>query len=98
MPKPKPTSCGPELQQQLQTLLGHEQIRVKPYGSHLLIQLVAENEEPDTIARLTDLGRDTYGAAFRPTSGRWETLPETGPMKEMADLVVDLLGPYLQPY
>jgi hypothetical protein len=71
---------------------------VKPYGSHLLIQLVSEEGEADTIARLTELGRNTYGASFRPMSGRWEALPGTGPLKEMAELVTTLLGPYLQAY
>lgn len=97
MPKAKPSSHGPELEKCLQTLLGHDQIRVKPYGSHLLIQVVA-NDQSDTVARLTELGRDTYGAAFRPMSGRWEPLPGTGPLKDMAELVTTLLGPYLQPY
>lgn len=98
MPKQKPASSAPELQQLLRTLLGHDHIRVKPYGSHLLIQLTSKADETDTIARLTALGRETYGAAFRPLSGRWEPLPGAGPLKEMAELVTNLLGPYLQPY
>jgi len=97
MPKPKPASRGPELEQHLRTLLGHGQIRVRTYGSHLLIQLMAEDGEVDTVARLTAQGNNTYGAAFRPHSGRWEPLPGVGPLKEMAELVTTLLGPYLQP-
>ena len=96
MPKPKPASRAPELQQLLRTLLGHDHIRVKPYGSHLLIQLSSEDGEADTVARFTELGRDTRGAAFRPPSGRWKPLPGPGPLKEMAELAVNLLGPYLQ--
>lgn len=97
MPKAKPRSHGPELENCLRTLLGHSQIRVKPYGSHLLIQLIAD-DQADTVARLTERGQGTYGAAFRPMSGRWEPLPGTGPLKEMAEFVTTLLGPYLQPY
>jgi hypothetical protein len=49
------------------------------------------------VARLTELGRNRYGAAFRSHSGRWEPLPGTGTLDEMAQLVVALLEPYLQP-
>jgi hypothetical protein len=94
---PKPTSRAPELQHQLRQILGHDQIKVKPYGKHLLIQLVT-NDEADTMARLTELGRGTYGASFRALTGRWEPLPGTGPLKEMANLVTTLIGPYLQSY
>ena len=48
------------------------------------------------MARLTELGRSRYGAAFRSHSGRWEPLPGTGSLEEMADVVVTLLQPYLQ--
>lgn len=97
MPKPKPISRAPELQHQLRQILGHDQIKVKPYGNHLLIQLV-QGGEADTMARLTELGRGVYGAGFRSLTGRWEPLPGTGPLKEMAELVTTLIGPYLQPY
>lgn len=97
MPKPNPASRAPELQHQLRQILGHDQIKVKPYGNHLLIQLV-QDEEADTMARLTELGHGAYGAAFRSLTGRWEPLPGTGPLKEMAELVTTLIRPYLQPY
>ncbi len=97
MPKAKPASRAPELQHQLRQILGHEQIRVKPYGKHLLIQLV-QNDGADTMARLTDLGGGAYAAAFHSFTGRWEPLPGTGPLKEMAELLTTLVGVYLQPY
>lgn len=97
MAKPKPPSPAPDLQQQLRKLLAHDQIKVKPYGRHLLIQL-EQDGEADTIARITELARGTYGAAFRPLTGRWEPLPGTGTLKEMAELVTTLLGAHLMPY
>ncbi|MHA6848817.1 hypothetical protein [Ralstonia syzygii] len=85
-----------DLQRQLRSLLGHEQIVTQAYGHHLLIKRL-EDEEPTVVARLTELGRNRYGAAFRSHSGRWETLPGTGTLDEMAGVVVTLLHPYLLP-
>jgi hypothetical protein len=91
-----------ELQRQLATLTGHEHARVKPYGKHLLIQLHragvdGADDNVDTIARLTELGRNSYSSAFRSHTGRWEPLPATGDLATVADLVVSMLGPYFEP-
>jgi hypothetical protein len=85
-----------ELQRQLATLTGHDLVQVKPYGKHLLIQM-RRDDTVDTIARLTELGRNSYSSAFRSHTGRWEPLPGTGNLATSADLVVSLLGPYLDP-
>ncbi|MFS8980521.1 hypothetical protein PO002_39875 [Cupriavidus necator] len=85
-----------KLQQQLRSLLGHEQIITQAYGRHLLIKRL-DDEEQTVVARLTELGRNRYSAAFRSHSGRWEPLPGTGTLDEMAKVVVALLQPYLQP-
>ncbi|MHA3903892.1 hypothetical protein ACTPOE_10135 [Castellaniella sp. WN] len=84
------------LQRQLRHLLGHEQIATQTYGHHLLIKRV-DDEQLTVVARLTELGRNHYGAAFRSHSGRWEPLPGTGSLDEMAQVVATLLQPYLQP-
>ena len=85
-----------ELQRQIATLTGHELARVKPYGKHLLIQM-HRDDSVDTVARLTELGRNTYSSAFRSHTGRWEPLPDTGDLAVTADLVVSLLSPYFEP-
>lgn len=84
-----------ELQRQIATLTGHELARVKPYGKHLLIQMHRDNGV-DTVARLTELGRNAYSSAFRSHTGRWEPLPGTSDLATTADLVVSLLSPYLE--
>ena len=48
--------------------------------------------------RLITVHSNRYGAAFRSHSGRWEPLPGYGTLGEMAQSVVTLLQPYLQPY
>jgi hypothetical protein len=85
-----------ELQRQLATLTGHDLAKVRPYGKHLLIQM-HRDESVDTIARLTEIGRNTYSSAFRSHTGRWEPLPGSGDLATTADLVVTLLAPYFDP-
>ncbi|KXU94900.1 hypothetical protein CR51_26005 [Caballeronia megalochromosomata] len=85
-----------ELQRKLRGLLGHEQIVTQAYGWHLLIKRL-DDEGPTVVARLTELARNHYSAAFRSHTGRWEPLQGTGSLDEMAEVVVTLLQPYLQP-
>jgi hypothetical protein len=85
-----------ELQRQLATLTGHDQVQVRPYGKHLLIQL-RRDDSVDTIARLTEVARNTFSSAFRSHTGRWEPLPGQGDLATTADLVVTLLAPYFEP-
>src|ERR1019366_5178752 len=80
MPTPQTQGKAAELERQLATLTGHQSARVKPYGKHLLIQMHsdANDDSVDTIARFTELGRNSYSSAFRSHTGRWEPLPGTG--------------------
>jgi len=82
-----------DLQRHLAQLTGHEHARVRPYGKHLLIQM-HRDDNVDTVARLTELARNRYGAAFRSHTGRWEPLPIDGDLKQAADAVTTLLAPY----
>jgi hypothetical protein len=85
-----------ELQRTLRDLLGHDQIVVQAWGAHLLIKR-QDDQDLIVVARLSALSGNRYGAAFRSHSGRWEPLPGSGTLDEMAQLVVTLLQPYLQP-
>ena len=96
MPTIEAKAKAAELQRQIATLTGHDLAQVKPYGKHLLIQMHRDGSV-DTIARLTELARNSYSSAFRSHTGRWEPLPGTGDLATTADLVVSLLGPYFDP-
>ena len=85
-----------ELQRQLAALTGHDQVQVRPYGKHLLIQM-RRDDSVDTIARLTELARNNFSSAFRSHTGRWEPLPGNGDLATTADLVATLLAPYFDP-
>jgi hypothetical protein len=81
------------VQDKLRALLGHDQIEVHSSGTHLLLQLI-EEDTSETVARLTKIGPNLYGAAFRTDKGRWEPLPVEGDLLEVAEIVVDMLRPY----
>lgn len=81
----------------LKILLGHDQIAVRPHGSHLNIRLVEDDLET-TVARLSEIGRSRFAAGFRNHSGRWEPLPGTGDLDQAIEMVFTCLEPYLRPY
>jgi hypothetical protein len=97
MPAPLAQANAAELQRHLADLTGHTAAHVRLYGKHLLIQM-HRNDSIDTVARLTEVARDKYTAAFRSHTGRWEPLPASAAnMKQAAELVTTLLAPYLEP-
>lgn len=85
-----------ELQRELAKLTDHELATVRPYGKHLLIQM-NRGDTADTVARLTEIGHNSYESAFRSHTGRWEPLPGTGDLCEVTALVVALLAPHFEP-
>jgi hypothetical protein len=96
MPVPAARARAAELQRHLAQLTGHAAAHVRPYGKHLLIQM-HRGDAVDTVARLTEVARDHYTAAFRSHTGRWEPLPAEGDLEHTAELVASLLAPYLEP-
>ena len=93
MTTPLAQANAAELQRLLTELTGHAAAQVRPYGKHLLIQM-HRDDVVDTVARLTEVARDKYTAAFRSHTGRWEPLPTpTADLKQTAELVTTLLAP-----
>lgn len=86
-----------ELQNTLRTLLGHNLVAVRAHGRNLLIELLIAKDTSEIIARLTEIGPNSYVASFRSHTGRWEKLPGEGSLTDMAKLIVDNLGAYLDP-
>lgn len=97
MPAPQAQANAAELQLQLANLTGHAAAHVRPYGKHLLVQM-HRDDSVHTVARLTEIARDKYTAAFRSHTGRWDPLPvPAADMKSTAALLTLLLAPYLEP-
>ena len=97
MPAPFAQARAAELQRHLAQLTGHDHVRVRPYGKHLLIQMHRGDDVLDIVARLTEVARNSYTAAFSSHTGRWEPLPVSGDLKHSADAVATLLAPYFDP-
>jgi hypothetical protein len=97
MPPPLAHAQAVELQRHLAELTGHSAAQVRPYGKHLLIQM-HRDDSIDTVARLTEVARNKYTAAFRSHTGRWEPLPSSPTdLRQTALFVTTLLAPYLEP-
>ena len=58
-------------------------------------QLVVYAGDEEPVARLTPLGQVQYGLSFYRHDGRWERMPFSGAISEMATALVETLGPYL---
>ncbi len=75
-------------------------IRQNSQFAHVRVHLVrgqldiCPDDEP--VARATPLGDGQYGLSFRSHTGKWERMPITGSLDELAQGVVDALGPYLE--
>ena len=75
----------------------YDHVSVKPRAGHLNIEAADGDGQAVIVARATPLGGVDYGLSFRTSAGRWEPMPVSGPLEEIADGVVGLLGPYLDP-
>jgi len=75
---------------------GH--VSVRPNRGHLIIFAVDSSGDQHPVARLTPLGAGHYGLSFMRHTGRWEPMPFSGPLSDMADTVTSTLAPYLARY
>jgi antitoxin (DNA-binding transcriptional repressor) of toxin-antitoxin stability system len=80
-----------QLQQAVRAAGEYAHVVARVERSHLVVY--AGDEEP--VARLTPLGQAQYGLSFYRHDGRWERMPFSGAISEMATSLVDTLGPYL---
>lgn len=70
------------VERRLATLGGFADLRVRGQGPHILIERHAQ-----PVARLTELGHEAFGLAFRGDDGRWEPMMVIDTLEE---LVVDV--------
>ena len=79
------------LQDKIRALGPYDHVEVHARRGHLVI----EPDPDDPVARVTPAGAGCFGLSFRSHTGRWETMPATGNLEEIATAAVEMLGPYL---
>ena len=82
------------LQAGIRALGDYAHVSVRLTRGHLGI--FAGDGQP--VARLTPLGAGQYGLSFMRHTGRWEAMPFSGHLADMADTVISTLSPYLARY
>jgi hypothetical protein len=93
----KKTSAAPSidaalrLEQAIHSLGDYSHVTVRTGRAHLNIH--AGDEEP--VARFTPLGAGLYGLSFHSHTGRWQPMPFTGNVPQIAQALVSALGPFL---
>ena len=95
----KPTAAGAAAQR-LQDLIrakgqyGHVEVRSR--AQNLVVEVVSDYGR-DPVVKATPINPQEYGLSFHSHTGRWEPLPITGNLDEIACSITEELGAYLDP-
>jgi hypothetical protein len=68
-------------------------VDVRAQRGHLYVY--PDTTEDWAVARLTPLGAAGYGLSFHHHTGRWEPMPYSGSLGELAQVIVEQLSPFL---
>lgn len=60
-----------------------------------LLYVYPHMQEDWAVARLTPLGANAYGLSFHHHTGRWEPMPYSGTLDDLAAVIVEQLSPFL---
>jgi hypothetical protein len=85
------------LEQHIRAHGNYDHVSVRPRAGHLNVEVVDAQQARFILARATPIGGGQYGLSFRTHSGRWEPMPISGPLKEVAAGLVSCLAAYLDP-
>jgi hypothetical protein len=70
-------------------------VHVQARAGHLLVKAQDSQGAQVPIARATPLGGGQYGLSFRTHQGRWEPMPVSGALPDIAQALTEMLGAYL---
>ena len=68
-------------------------VDVRAQRGHLYVY--PDTNEDWAVARLSPLGAAGYGLSFHHHTGRWEPMPYSGTLDELAQVIVAQLSPFL---
>jgi hypothetical protein len=83
------------LEQIIRTRGKYAHVHVRPQAGHLNIEAEGVQGTRVITARATPLDATEYGLSFRKYTGQWEPMPVSGSLEQIAEGMIELLGPYL---
>lgn len=86
-----------ELERQVHARGNYGHVSVRSRAGHLNIEVADAEGVKSILARATPLDRGEFGLSFRTHSGRWESMPVSGTLVEIATGLLSLLGSYVDP-
>ena len=96
MKQPANHTNAERLRALIRGLGNYSHVDVRAHGDHLIVELL-HDDEPQPVARATRLDDQTFGLSFRSHTGRWEPLPVSGGLEEIARAMTQELGAYIDP-
>lgn len=86
-----------ELQRLIRARGSYAHVRVRERAGHLNIEVLDAAQKPCIVARATPIGPSEYGLSFCGSSGKYEPMPVSGSLDDVAEGLTTLLAPYLDP-
>ncbi len=86
------------VRRRLEELGGWGHLHVRSYGAHILVEPRPTNRvrDRDPIARLTALGHDAFGLAFRRNGGGWDPMVLIDTLDEIVSAMTAVIGAELR--
>jgi len=96
MKQPANNANAERLRSLIRQLGNYSHVDVRAHGQHLIVELIHDDER-EPVARATRLDSKTFGLSFRSHTGRWEPMPISGGLEEIARAMTEELGAYVDP-
>jgi hypothetical protein len=96
MKQPANNANAERLRSLIRQLGNYGHVDVRAHAQHLIVELIHDSER-EPVARATRLDSQTFGLSFPSHTGRWEPMPVSGGLEEIARAMTEELGAYIDP-